>query len=214
MPRSAHLTNSAHSPPPESPAPMPVKLAASAFFAVLFPVYWYQYGLLHFLWISDVALFLTLAALWVESRFLNSMALLLAFLFELVWLVDFLGQLLLGIEVVGLAAYMFDPEMSLFMRGLSLFHLPMPVLWIWLLVKWGYEPRAFKPTIMLFVGLILASHGLTEPEENINWVFSARVHDWVAIPEPLWLLLYLLSVPLLWHWPAHALLKRKLPARG
>lgn len=203
-----------HNPISSRSVPLALKVAASAFFAVLFPVYWYQYGLLHFFWISDVALFITIAALWRESRLLNSVALLLALPFELGWMVDFFVLLIAGIEITGLAAYMFDPEMSLFLRGLSLFHVPMPIIWVWLLFRWGYDPRALKPALCLFLVVILASYGLTEPEKNINWVFGPQVNDWGWISQPLWLALYLLVPPLLWFWPAHAVLERKLPFRA
>lgn len=202
-----------YSPPISRPVPLAVKLIATAFVAVLFPVYWYEYGLLHFLWISDVALFATLVVLWRESRLLNSMIVLLALPFELVWMADFIWQLVMGSAFLDVAAYMFDAEMSLFLRGLSLFHLPLPPLWLWLLWKWGYDPRSFRPVIVVFVLLILATFGLTDPAENINWVFNPQVHEWEWISQPLWLLLYLVAVPLLWLWPLHLLLKKVIPVR-
>ena len=41
--------------------------------AVLVPVYWYYYGPTNFLYFCDVALFLTLAGIWLESPLLISM---------------------------------------------------------------------------------------------------------------------------------------------
>ena len=41
--------------------------------AVLVPVYWYYYGPTNFLYFCDVALFLTLAGIWLESPLLVSM---------------------------------------------------------------------------------------------------------------------------------------------
>ncbi len=47
--------------------PLAVKLGFTAFMAVLVPVYWLNYGPTNFLYFCDVALFLTLAAVWTES---------------------------------------------------------------------------------------------------------------------------------------------------
>ena len=72
----------------ESPAPSPgrlnlhlrspriplwVKLLYTAFLCVLVPYYWSAYGPTNFLYYCDVALFMTLAALWTESALLASM---------------------------------------------------------------------------------------------------------------------------------------------
>ena len=54
--------------------PLAVKLGYTAFMAVLVPVYWANYGPTNFLYFCDVALFLTLAAVWTESALLASMA--------------------------------------------------------------------------------------------------------------------------------------------
>ena len=53
--------------------PLPLKLVYTAFMAVLVPVYWYYYGPTNFLYFCDVALFLTLAGIWLESPLLVSM---------------------------------------------------------------------------------------------------------------------------------------------
>src|ERR687891_33393 len=47
-----------------------IALAATAFVAVLVPVYWKIYGPTNFLWFSDIALGSTVAALWLESPLL------------------------------------------------------------------------------------------------------------------------------------------------
>jgi hypothetical protein len=191
-----------------SRVPVLLKVTVTLFVAVLVPVYWKAYGFLHFLWISDVALFLTLVALWRESRLLNSMMVLGALPFEMVWVVDFVFQLLTDTELIGLAAYMFEEERSLLLRGLSLFHLPLPVIWLWLLVKWGYDPRALRLQTLLFVAIILATYLLTDPQDNINWVYTPEKHNLEWMPQPLWVALYLPLIPLLVFLPLHRLLVR------
>src|SRR5438876_11564943 len=52
-----------------------VKIAYTVFVAVLVPEYLRFYGPANFLWFCDIALLLTVPALWLESRFLASMQL-------------------------------------------------------------------------------------------------------------------------------------------
>jgi hypothetical protein len=177
------------------------------------PIYWLEYGFLHFLWISDIALFATVYLLWRPSRLLNSMLTLGALPFELFWNLAFWGELLTGYQFGGIAHYMFDEERSLLLRGLSLFHVPLPIIWIWLLWKWGYEPRALKLQIAVLAIVILTTYWLTDPERNINWVFVPREQEWAWMPLPLWVVLYLVLVPLIVYWPAHAMLSRWAPPR-
>ena len=50
-----------------------LKIAYTAFMAVLIPVYWHYYGPTNFLYFCDVALILTLIAIWPENALLISM---------------------------------------------------------------------------------------------------------------------------------------------
>ena len=53
--------------------PLWLKLTYTAFLAVLIPVYWVNYGPTNFLYFCDVALFLTLAGVWLEKPLLISL---------------------------------------------------------------------------------------------------------------------------------------------
>ena len=55
--------------------PLWLKLAYSAFVAVLVPSYWHAYGPTNFLYFCDVALLMTLVALWREDSLFASMPL-------------------------------------------------------------------------------------------------------------------------------------------
>lgn len=187
---------------------MVVKVVLTAFVLVLFPIYLDAYGALHFLWLSDVALFLTVVAVWRESPRLNSMMAVGVLPMEVAWNLDFLALLLLGSSPVGLAAYMFDPELALRLRLLSLFHIPLPLLWIWLLFRWGYDRRALAGQTLLFWAVIVASYLFTDPADNVNWVFSYEQEPLRSIPALGWLAVYIIGAPLLVFLPMHALLSR------
>jgi hypothetical protein len=185
-----------------------MQVAVTLFTLILIPIYYQNYGLLHFLWISDVALFMTVLALWFKSRLMISMLLIYALPLELGWNLDFFWQVFSGETLFGLAEYMFDSERERLLRGLSLFHVFMPLIWFWLLHKWGYDRRGFKYAVILIWILLPVTYLLTEPEKNINWVFLYRKAGWDWMPYGLWPLVAMLVLTIFIFWPLHHLLKR------
>ena len=175
------------------------------FVAVLVPVYWRTYGPSNFLWISDVALFLTLAGVWLDSPILTAAAIVAALPFELAWVVEYFARLLTGRRLFGITDYMFDPKLSRWVRALSLFHVALPALWFWMLATRGYDGRALPLAAVLFAAVVLLTAALTNPALNINWVFLPRERGW-RVPIPAWIALYVLVAPVLVFWPVHAVL--------
>jgi hypothetical protein len=122
--------------------PWAIKLAFTGFMAVPVPVYLAEYGPTNFLYFCDLALFLTLAAVWLENRLLASMAAVGIILSQIVlWCGDFVAHLM-GIKFIGITDYMFDGHRSLFLRGLSFFHGWLPFLFLFLVARLGYDRRA------------------------------------------------------------------------
>jgi hypothetical protein len=102
--------------------PIWVKLAYTAFVVVLVPAYIRQYGPGNFLWFSDVALFLGLAAIWLEHPLLASTQAVAVVVPESLWIIEFLLRVTIGVRVVGHTDYMFDESIPVFVRAISLFH--------------------------------------------------------------------------------------------
>src|SRR3990170_7335320 len=113
------------------PIPSSVNLLYTLFVCVLVPAYWRQYGPANFLWFSDLALFAGLAALWLENSLLASMQAVSVLLLELLWNLEFFIGLITGKQILGLAEYMFKSDKPLWLRGLSLFHVPLPLNLLW-----------------------------------------------------------------------------------
>lgn len=181
-----------------------VKLAYAAFVCLLVPVYWRAYGPGNFLWFSDIALFVTLVALWARSALLASMAAVGVLALELLWTIDFLT----GGRLVGLAGYMFDPDKPLYLRGLSMFHLLLPPILLWLLYRLGYDRRALvAQTILAWIVLPL-TYLTTDPEQNINWVFGPGVNPQDRISPSLYLGLQMIALPIFVYLPSHWALQR------
>src|SRR5437867_6361606 len=147
-----------------------LKIALAGFLAVLVPVYWRTYGPSNFLWVSDIGLFLTVAAVWANNPLLLGMAVLTALPFELAWSADYIGRLLSGKQMLGITDYMFDSELRVFVRALSFFHVVVPVLWLGLLLKLGYDTRTLRYQVLLFAATAILTLALTDPHDTIYWV--------------------------------------------
>jgi hypothetical protein len=197
--------------------PPAVKIIYTAFVCVLVPVYLYHYGPTNFLYFCDVALLLTVAALWLESSLPASMALVGIFVPQLVWQVDFLG-VLFGWHVVGMTDYMFDPNRPLYLRGLSFFHFWLPLLLLYAVWRLGYDRRAFVAWTVLASLLLLVCYFLMPapppPADdpnlpvNINYVYGTKdAAAQTLMPQLAWLGLLLVGLPACAFFPTHLLLK-------
>ena len=69
--------------------PLWLKVAYTGFMAVLIPYYWHAYGPTNFLYFCDVAILVTLVALWRESRFLVSLQAVAILIPQTLWVADF-----------------------------------------------------------------------------------------------------------------------------
>lgn len=187
--------------------PLSVKLPYTAFVLVLVPVYWVQHGPANFLWFSDIALLVMLVALWKESRFLTSMMAVGVLIPEIGWNLDFLAGLILGSSPIGIAAYMFDPQMPLYLRGLSGFHYVLPPLIVWMIYRLGYAPRAWLAQTALAWAVLPLSRLFSTPEQNVNWVYGIGETRQTWMPDPMYVLLLMVLFPLVFHYPTHLVLQ-------
>ncbi len=198
--------------------PLWLKLAYSAFVAVLVPYYLRVYGPTNFLYFCDMALLMTLVAVWRENALLVSMSAVGILLPQALWQIDFWGTCV-GLPVTGMTGYMFDPNLSLFVRGLSFFHFWLPLLLLWLIGRLGYDPRAFLAWTPLACGVLLICFfvmpappppaGNPNLPVNINYVYGfsdQKPQGW--LPPLGYLGAMLLILPTCIFLPTHLLLKR------
>jgi hypothetical protein len=215
---------------PSGSIPLWVKLSYTLFVLVLVPVYLDAYGPTNFLYFCDVALLLTVAAIWLESSLLASAASVGIVLPQLLWMLDFLASAA-GLPITGMTAYMFNGAIPLYARFLSFFHFWLPLLLIWLLSRLGYDRRAPGLWSAIALVLVLVSYFFlpappAPPDNpglpvNVNYVFGLsddRPQQWI---HPVaYLVCLLAALPLVIFWPSHVLLKRifqpprRLPAPG
>ena len=198
--------------------PLAAKVAGAAFLAVLVPIYLHTYGPANFLWFCDTALILTVVGMWLESSLLISMCAVGILLPQGLWLVDF-GVNLLGFHFLNLTGYMFDHRISLFTRGLSLFHGWLPLLLVWLLFRLGYDKRALTAWTGLAAGLVLACYFFTPPAGahlanpnlpiNINYLYGfndQQPQHWIN--QNLYVILWLGALWFVTFLPTHLVLRK------
>jgi hypothetical protein len=202
-----------------SRVPLGVKLAYTAFMAVLLPVYWHYYGPTNFLYFCDVALLLTLIGIWPENALLISMCCVGILVPQLLWVIDFLVNAA-GHSLTGITDYMFDPNRSLFLRLLSLYHGWLPFLLAYLVWRFGYDRRAVWAWTPLAWALLLICFFLTPGPTphpglipvNINYAWGPS--DFAAqtwVPPYVWLAGMAIGLPVLVFAPTHFVLARIVP---
>jgi hypothetical protein len=168
-----------------------LKWAYTAFCLVLVPYYWRAYGPTNFLYFCDLAVFFALGAIWLESPLLASMPAVGILLPQALWMLDLAGEVV-GLRLTGMTAYMFDGQIPLFTRALSLFHFWLPILLVWLVWRLGYDRRALAVWTVLALGIVLVCYFFmpappAPPDRplqpvNINYVygFSAKApQTWI-----------------------------------
>lgn len=186
----------------EGRIPLWLKLVYTGFMLVWVPVYTLTTGPANFLWLCDVANFVVLAAIWLESPLLFSSQAVGVLLIQLVWSVDYFGRLILGGHPIGGTEYMFDATQPLAIRSLSLFHIVTPLVVLWATWRLGFDRRGWRLQTV-FCWLILPLSLLADPERNLNWLWKPFGVEQVWMPTGVYLLLCMVLYPLILFLPTH-----------
>jgi hypothetical protein len=193
--------------PPENLLPLWLKIGYTVFVVILIPVYWKKWGPPNFLWFSDIALFAMLAAVWLESSLLSSMMGIAVLIPEISWNVSYFGRLVTGKKIFSLSDYMFDNSRPVYLRALSLFHVILPVLILWMIHKLGFQEKAILYQILLGWSVLIFTYFFTDPAENINWVFGPGEKPQTKINPKLYFLMVMLAFPIVFYIPTYFLLR-------
>lgn len=187
--------------------PLWIKVSYTLFVILTVAVYAVKYGFGNFLWFSDIALLAAVPALWFESRLIASMMAIGILLPELFWNVTYFGRLVTGRRLAGLTDYMFDTQKPLYLRALSLFHVFLPVLLLWMISRLGYAKEAWIAQTALAWIVLPLTYLLTDPEKNINWVRGPGTEPQKTLPPLVYLFLLMIGFSLLVYLPTHLLLQ-------
>ncbi|HKW16711.1 MAG TPA: hypothetical protein VJO35_04305 [Terriglobales bacterium] len=190
------------------PAPLPLwlKITWTTWVLVWIPVYYRQYGAQNFLFYCDLGNLLITAALWLESRLIFSWQAVGLLVFQTLYTFDLLGAAVSGHHALGGTEYMFDPKIPLLVRLLGLYHVLVPPLLLWAVHRLGYDRRGLVfQTLTLWV--LIPINFFWRPLYNVNWARGLG-HEQHVVPSWLYLVAYLILVPLVVYWPTHLALQR------
>ena len=183
------------------------KVLYTAFVLLVMVIWWRHYGWRNFLWFSDIAFIGAVPALWLESTALASVLAVAVLLPEILWNVDLVARLLLRRRITGLTDYMFEAQRPWLLRGLSLFHVPLPLVLLWMVHEYGYEPRVGLVGAVVLAAIVLPlSRAVSTPERNINWTHGLGARRTRLPPATYLALLYAAFVALVFV-PTHLLLQ-------
>jgi hypothetical protein len=186
--------------------PLWLKLAWTFWVLAWAPLYWRQYGLQNFLYFCDLGNLLILAGLWLESPLIFSWQASGLLIFQTIFSIDLVGALLTGTHITGGTEYMFDVRVPLFMRLFGLFHVVVPVLLLWGIWRLGYDPRGWKlQTLTAWIVVPLCY--FWRPQFDVNWARGPFFREQHVVPGWLYVLAYLILVPLLIYYPTHLFLQ-------
>ena len=186
--------------------PLWLKVGWTVWLLVWAPVYWRQYGAQNFLYFCDIGNVLIGIALWLESPLIFSWVACGLLLFQSLYTIDLVGALVSGRHITGGTEYMFDPHLPVSIRLLSLFHIGMPPLLLWATWRLGYDPRGWRfQTLQTWI--VVPINYFWRPEQDVNWARGLFFREQHAVPGWVYLLIYLIAVPLVVYWPTHIFLK-------
>lgn len=185
--------------------PLWLKIGWTLWLLVWAPVYWRHYGAQNFLFFCDIGNVLIAAGLWLENPLIFSWQACGLLLFQSLYTIDLIGALFLGGHLTGATDYMFDPHLSLTIRLLSLFHVVTPPLLVWAIWRLGYDPRGWKvQTLMTWI--LVPVNYFWRPDQDVNWTRGLFFHEQHTVPGWLYLLTYLIVLPLCVYLPTHLFL--------
>jgi len=169
------------------------------------PVYWQHYGAQNFLFFCDLGNFFIALALWTESPLLFSCQAVGLLLFQSFFTIDLTAALLTGHHALGGTEYMFNRALPLSVRLLSLFHVVTPPLLLWAIWRLGYNRRGWKWQTLACWIVVPVSY-FWRPQYDINWARGPFFREQHFMPGWLYLVGYLVVVPIVVYYPTHLIL--------
>jgi hypothetical protein len=185
--------------------PLWLKIAWTVWIVCWVPAYWNQYGAQNFLFFCDLGNFLIVLALWLESPLIFSWQASGLLLFQSLFTLDLAGALATGHHLIGGTEYMFDPGVPLFVRRLSLFHVVTPPLLLWAIARVGYDRRGWQCQT-LTCWIVVPINYFWRPGSDVNWARGPLFREQHVLPGWLYLLGYLVVMPLVVYYPTHLVL--------
>ena len=182
-----------------------LKLVWTACVIAWIPLYWRQYGLQNFLFFCDLGNLFIAAGLWLENPLIFSSQASGLLLFQTLFTIDLASALVSGRHLIGGTEFMFDQNVPVMIRLLSLFHVVMPLLLLWAIWRLGYDRRGWKYQTLI-TWTVVPINFFWRPDYDVNWARGLFFREQHAVPGVIYLLAYLIVVPAAVYYPTHRLL--------
>jgi hypothetical protein len=184
-----------------------LRCSALVWLLIWVPAYWRTWGASNFLQLCDIAVILTSLGVLMNNRLLISSQAVSSLLVDFAWIVDAGSQLLFRRRLTGGTDYLFDANYPVWVRLLSLFHVAMPVLLLWVLYRIGYDHRGFALQSIIALFAFVASR-FTNPAKNMNFAFADPFFRRSWGPPPVHVAISLAFMVIVAYLPTHIFLKR------
>jgi hypothetical protein len=199
----------------QNPVPRWLQWVALVWALIWFPTYWHTWGASNFVQLCDVAVILTCVGIWTNSGLPISSQAVSALLVDVAWALDAGWRLFTRHHLLGGTEYLFDPSKPLWIRLLSLYHLALPPLLLWLLYRLGYDRRGWALQSAIALPVFVASR-FTIPAKNMNFAFADPFFRRQWGPAPVHIVVIWLFMVFVVYLPTHFFLmrlfaKQKLP---
>lgn len=147
-----------------------LRWVALAALAIYVPAYSIAYGFANFLFLCNLAVILAAIGIWTCSRLLISSQAVGILPVSAAWTLDVIARLVRGRHLIGATEYMWDPQLPLFTRLVSGYHVVLPIVLVLALRRIGYDRRGYLlQSAIAIVGVVLSR--LFGPVANINYAF-------------------------------------------
>lgn len=179
-----------------------------AWLAVYLPAYALAYGWTNFLFLCNLGVMLTAAALLWESPLVLSSQAVAAPIIGCAWAIDAGWRVATGHNLYGATEYMWDPQYPLFTRLLSLYHLAWPLLVVTVVARVGYDRRGWRLQAAIAAVALVVCRLWTRPAENINFAFREPLFGHAYAPAALHLAVVFAGLAGVAYGVTHLLLLR------
>lgn len=204
----------------KSRIPLGLKIFLAAFSLTLIAYNSMHQGAHSLLYFCNVALFLGTFGICAERALPVSMAAVGVILIQILWSLDLLLTAA-NVSPLRMTEFMLSDNLSPFKKGLALFHVWLPFVLLFAVLRLGYDKRALPWWTLVTCGLLLVSYLFlprppAPPDDpslsvNVNFVFGLNMSGpQQRMPELVWLAGMMIVLPLLAFLPTHVALRRWL----
>lgn len=159
-----------------------------AILAVLVVWVWHYvsfYPAPNLLWTCNVGWIGALVGIALGNAWLVSLALLVSFVPDALWIVDVAGRLATGTHPIGGTEYLFDKDIPASVRLLSWEHAVLPALSLFATYRLGYRAEVFRWVLPIVLVVYYASYWLADPAWHVNYTRGLFGAQQTLLPD-LW----------------------------